>query len=87
MVGHFGIRMPEWFGNLTRSLLTLEGTLRSIDSGFSLVEAAQRRFPATRWHATQRHFGPRGRDRGGYRPATEASTPSPTVSMISWDKV
>ena len=42
VVGHFGIRMPKWFGTLTRSLLTLEGTLRSIDSGFSLVEAAQR---------------------------------------------
>jgi ubiquinone biosynthesis protein len=41
MVGHFGIRMPKWFGTLTRTLLTLEGTLGSIDADFSLVEAAQ----------------------------------------------
>jgi predicted unusual protein kinase regulating ubiquinone biosynthesis (AarF/ABC1/UbiB family) len=34
--------MPKWFGTLTRTLLTLEGTLRSIDADFSLVEAAQR---------------------------------------------
>jgi ubiquinone biosynthesis protein len=42
LVGHFGIRMPKWFGTLIRTLLTLEGTLRSIDADFSLVEAAQR---------------------------------------------
>jgi ubiquinone biosynthesis protein len=42
MAGHFGIRMPKWFGTLSRTLLTLEGTLRSIDAHFSLVEAAQR---------------------------------------------
>jgi ubiquinone biosynthesis protein len=42
LVGHYGIRMPKWFGTLTRTLLTLEGTLRSIDADYSLVEAAQR---------------------------------------------
>jgi ubiquinone biosynthesis protein len=42
LVGQFGIRMPKWFGTLIRTLLTLEGTLRSIDADFSLVEAAQR---------------------------------------------
>jgi ubiquinone biosynthesis protein len=41
LAGQFGIRMPKWFGTLIRSLLTLEGTLRSIDADFSLVEAAQ----------------------------------------------
>jgi ubiquinone biosynthesis protein len=41
LVGRYGIRMPKWFGTLTRSLLTLEGTLRSIDADFSLVEAAR----------------------------------------------
>ena len=41
VVGRFGIRMPKWFGTLSRTLLTLEGTLRSIDAEFSLVEAAQ----------------------------------------------
>jgi ubiquinone biosynthesis protein len=33
--------MPKWFGTLSRTLLTLEGTLRSIDAEFSLVKAAQ----------------------------------------------
>jgi ubiquinone biosynthesis protein len=42
LVGRYGIRMPKWFGTLTRSLLTLEGTLQSIDADFSLVEAARR---------------------------------------------
>jgi ubiquinone biosynthesis protein len=42
LVGQFGIRMPKWFGTLTRTLLTLEGTLTSIDPDFSLVNAVQR---------------------------------------------
>jgi ubiquinone biosynthesis protein len=42
VAGRYGIRMPKWFGTLVRSLLTLEGTLRSIEADFSLVEAAQR---------------------------------------------
>jgi ubiquinone biosynthesis protein len=39
--GRFGLRMPRWFGTLARTLLTLEGTLRSIDPSFSLVDAAR----------------------------------------------
>jgi ubiquinone biosynthesis protein len=42
VAGRYGIRMPKWFGTLSRTLVTLEGTLRSIDPDFSLVEAAQR---------------------------------------------
>jgi len=34
--------MPKWFGTLARTLVSLEGTLRSVDAEFSLVEAAQR---------------------------------------------
>jgi ubiquinone biosynthesis protein len=42
VAGRFGIQMPKWFGTLSRTLVTLEGTLRLIDADFSLVEAAQR---------------------------------------------
>jgi len=42
VAGRYGIRMPKWFGTLSRTLITLEGTLRSIDPDFSLVDAAQR---------------------------------------------
>jgi ubiquinone biosynthesis protein len=41
LTGHFGIRMPKWFGTLARTLVTLEGTLRVIDPNFSLVDAAR----------------------------------------------
>jgi ubiquinone biosynthesis protein len=40
MIGEFGIRLPRWFGTLTRTLVTLEGTLSGIDASFSLVDAA-----------------------------------------------
>ena len=43
VAGRFGIHMPEWFGNLCRTLITLEGTLRSIEPRFSLVDAAKGR--------------------------------------------
>jgi ubiquinone biosynthesis protein len=41
LAGQFGIRLPKWFGTLSRTLVSLEGTLRSIDAEFSLVEAAR----------------------------------------------
>lgn len=41
LVGRFGIHVPRWFGTLSRSMVTLEGTLRSIDPTFSLVDAAR----------------------------------------------
>ncbi len=43
LVGRHGIQLPRWFGTLARTLVTLEGTLRSIDPSFSLVDAAQAR--------------------------------------------
>ena len=41
LVGRFGIHVPRWFGTLSRSMVTLEGTLRLIDPTFSLVDAAR----------------------------------------------
>ncbi len=41
LVGRYGIRLPRWFGSLSRTLVTLEGTLQLIDPAFSLVDAAQ----------------------------------------------
>ena len=42
LIGHFGIRLPAWFGTLTRTMVSLEGTLTTIDPEFSLVDAARR---------------------------------------------
>jgi ubiquinone biosynthesis protein len=50
LVGRHGIRLPRWFGTLSRTLVTLEGTLTSIRPGFSLVDAG-------RHHAEQRGLG------------------------------
>ena len=41
VVGRFGLRLPRWFGTLSRTLVTLEGTLHGIDPDFSLVDAAK----------------------------------------------
>jgi ubiquinone biosynthesis protein len=41
MIGEYGLRLPRWFGTLVRTLVTLEGTLQSIDPEFSLVDAAR----------------------------------------------
>lgn len=41
VVGRFGLRLPRWFGTLSRTLVTLEGTLHTIDPSFSLVDAAR----------------------------------------------
>jgi ubiquinone biosynthesis protein len=41
LVGHHGIRLPRWFGTLSRTLVTLEGTLTSTRPGFSLVDAVR----------------------------------------------
>ena len=46
LVGRFGIHVPRWFGTLSRSMVTLEGTLRSVDPTFSLVDAAPPTAPA-----------------------------------------
>ena len=50
LVGQHGIRLPRWFGTLSRTLVTLEGTLTSIRPDFSLVDAGRR-------HAEQRGLG------------------------------
>jgi ubiquinone biosynthesis protein len=42
LIGEFGIRLPAWFGTLTRTMVSLEGTLTTIDPEFSLVDAARR---------------------------------------------
>lgn len=41
VVGRFGLRLPRWFGTLSRTMVTLEGTIHAIDPDFSLVEAAR----------------------------------------------
>ena len=41
VVGRFGLRLPRWFGTLSRTMVTLEGTLQAIDPEFSLVDAAR----------------------------------------------
>ncbi len=41
LIGDFGIRLPRWFGTLSRTLVTLEGTLKGLDPDFSLVDAAR----------------------------------------------
>jgi ubiquinone biosynthesis protein len=42
LIGQFGIRLPRWFGTLSRTLVTLEGTIKGLDPDFSLVDAAKR---------------------------------------------
>lgn len=51
LIGRFGLRLPEWFGTLSRTMVTLEGTLTGIDPAFSLVDSA-------RAHAQQMGFVP-----------------------------
>ena len=41
LIGRFGIRLPRWFGTLSRTMVSLEGTLTTIDPKFSLVDAAR----------------------------------------------
>ncbi|RLE25639.1 MAG: hypothetical protein DRJ50_02565 [Actinobacteria bacterium] len=41
LIGQFGIRLPRWFGTLSRTMVSLEGTLTLIDPDFSLVDAAR----------------------------------------------
>lgn len=41
LIGQFGIRLPRWFGTLSRTMVSLEGTLMLIDPQFSLVDAAR----------------------------------------------
>ena len=40
LTGQFGLRFPEWLATLVRTMVTLEGTLKTIDPSFSLVDAA-----------------------------------------------
>jgi len=42
LIGTFGIRLPRWFGTLSRTMVSLEGTLTTVDPEFSLVDAARR---------------------------------------------
>ena len=42
LIGTFGIVLPRWFGTLSRTMVSLEGTLTTIDPEFSLVDAARR---------------------------------------------
>ena len=42
VIGQFGIHFPEWLATLVRTMVTLEGTLTTLDPDFSLVDAAQR---------------------------------------------
>jgi ubiquinone biosynthesis protein len=42
LIGTFGIRLPRWFGTLTRTMVSLEGTLTTVDPDFSLVDSARR---------------------------------------------
>ena len=41
LIGNFGIVLPRWFGTLSRTMVSLEGTLTTIDPDFSLVDAAR----------------------------------------------
>ena len=41
LIGTFGIVLPRWFGTLSRTMVSLEGTLTTIDPDFSLVDAAR----------------------------------------------
>lgn len=47
LIGDFGIHLPRWFGTLTRTMVSLEGTLKIIDPDFSLVDAARSHAEAT----------------------------------------
>jgi ubiquinone biosynthesis protein len=40
MLSDFGLHPPRWMGSLGRTFVTLEGTLRTVDPHFSLVDAA-----------------------------------------------
>jgi ubiquinone biosynthesis protein len=45
IVGELGLRVPRWFATLARAMVTLEGTLRTIDPAFSLVDGALQMAP------------------------------------------
>ena len=42
LIGTFGIRLPRWFGTLSRTMVSLEGTLTTVNPDFSLVDSARR---------------------------------------------
>lgn len=42
VTGQYGMRFPDWLATLTRTMVTLEGTLTTIDPEFSLVDGARR---------------------------------------------
>jgi ubiquinone biosynthesis protein len=50
IIGDFGIRLPRWFGTLSRTMVSLEGTLTIIDPDFSLVDAARKHAEARFGH-------------------------------------
>lgn len=41
VIAQFGLRFPDWLATLIRTMVTLEGTLKTIDPSFSLVEATR----------------------------------------------
>lgn len=41
VTGQYGMRFPDWLATLTRTMVTLEGTLTTIDPEFSLVDGAR----------------------------------------------
>jgi ubiquinone biosynthesis protein len=41
VIAQFGLRFPDWLATLIRTMVTLEGTLKTINPAFSLVEAAR----------------------------------------------
>ena len=45
IVGEMGLHVPRWFATLARAMVTLEGTLRTIDPDFSLVDGALQMAP------------------------------------------
>ena len=52
IIGDFGVRLPRWFGTLSRTMVSLEGTLTIIDPDFSLVDAARRHAETRFGHPT-----------------------------------
>ena len=45
IVGDLGLRVPRWFATLARAMVTLEGTLKTVDPDFSLVDGALKLAP------------------------------------------
>jgi ubiquinone biosynthesis protein len=46
LIGALGLQLPRWVATLGRAMVTLEGTLRSVDPTYSLIDAALRLAPS-----------------------------------------